>query len=283
VYGGPKVLVYPCAQGRLSSGRSRLLRFPRGFSVPTSLAVYGLWSHPWLLLYAAVVVFAAFYVRAVIGFGSGLISVAFLSLLFPIKEVVPVVLLLDLLGSFVLGTYDFREIRWPELRWLVPGSLAGLVVGSFILADSDAQRLTFFLGVFILAYVFYAIALRPERLPRVGLAWGLPLGLLGGVVGSLYGGGGPPLVAFLQMRHLDKRAFRATFQGIALTDNIARMIIYIGLALLSLPLAGGALLLTLPVLGGLWAGNHLHFRINERMFLRATLLVLTAVGIKYLI
>jgi uncharacterized membrane protein YfcA len=45
----------------------------------------------------------------VIGFGSGLIAVALLTLIFPIKEVVPVVLLLDLLGSVLLGAYDFRE------------------------------------------------------------------------------------------------------------------------------------------------------------------------------
>ena len=254
-----------------------------GHPATASLAADSLWAHPVLWAIAAFIVFLAFYVRGVIGFGSGLISVALLTLLFPIKQVVPVVLLLDLLGSVLLGAYDFREIRWPELRWLVPGSFLGLCVGAFILADSDAQGLTRFLGLFILAYVAYATLLKPEKLPRLSLPWGLPLGIFGGVIGSLYGGGGPPIVAYLQMRHLDKRAFRATFQGIALTDNVVRAFMYFFLALLTGPLALGFLLLVAPTLLGLWAGNHLHFRIDQKLFLRATLIVLAIVGIKYLV
>ncbi len=248
-----------------------------------SLSYAILIQNPLLWAIAGGIILVAFYVRAVIGFGSGLISVALLTLIFPIKEVVPVVLLLDLLGSMLLGAYDFREIRWPELRWLIPGSVIGLAIGSFILADTNAQNLTRFLGVFILAYVVYALAMKPERLPRVALPWGMPLGIFGGAVGSLYGGGGPPIVAYLQMRHLDKRAFRATFQGIALTDNILRAVMYVALALLTWQLTVGFLLLIPPVLLGLWTGNRLHLRINQRTFLMGTLAVLAVVGLKYLI
>ncbi|MDA8114043.1 MAG: sulfite exporter TauE/SafE family protein [Acidithiobacillus sp.] len=248
-----------------------------------SLSYATLIQNPLLWAIAGGIILVAFYVRAVIGFGSGLISVALMTLIFPIKEVVPVVLLLDLIGSVLLGAYDFREMRWPELRWLIPGSVIGLAIGSFILADTNAQNLTRFLGVFILAYVVYALVMKPERLPQVALPWGMPLGMFGGVVGSLYGGGGPPIVAYLQMRHLDKRAFRATFQGIALTDNILRAFMYIALALLTWQLMVGFLMLIPPVLLGLWTGNRLHMRINQRAFLMGTLAVLAVVGLKYLI
>ncbi len=248
-----------------------------------SLSYATLIQNPLLWAIAGGIILVAFYVRAVIGFGSGLISVALMTLIFPIKEVVPVVLLLDLLGSVLLGAYDFREMRWPELRWLIPGSVIGLAIGSFILADTNAQNLTRFLGVFILAYVVYALVMKPERLPQVALPWGMPLGMFGGVVGSLYGGGGPPIVAYLQMRHLDKRAFRATFQGIALTDNILRAFMYIALTLLTWQLMVGFLMLIPPVLLGLWTGNRLHMRINQRAFLMGTLAVLAVVGLKYLI
>ena len=248
-----------------------------------SLSYATLIQNPLLWAIAGGIILVAFYVRAVIGFGSGLISVALMTLIFPIKEVVPVVLLLDLIGSVLLGAYDFREMRWPELRWLIPGSVIGLAIGSFILADTNAQNLTRFLGVFILAYVVYALVMKPERLPQVALPWGMPLGIFGGVVGSLYGGGGPPIVAYLQMRHLDKRAFRATFQGIALTDNILRAFMYIALTLLTWQLMVGFLMLIPPVLLGLWTGNRLHMRINQRAFLMGTLAVLAVVGLKYLI
>jgi hypothetical protein len=247
------------------------------------LAIADLTHRPELFVFLEAVVFAAFYVRATIGFGSGLISVALLSLSFPVKEVVPVVLLLDLLGSILLGAYDFREMHWRELTWLIPGSLVGLAIGALVLAHTHAQRLTLFLGIFILAYVVYAIVAKPERMPRIARAWALPLGVFGGIVGSLYGGGGPPLVAYLQMRHLDKRAFRATFQAIALTDNIVRGGLYIGFGLLTWPLTVVFAAMAPAAALGLYLGNHLHMRINQRMFLRATLALLTAVGVKYLV
>ncbi|MHB1566714.1 MAG: sulfite exporter TauE/SafE family protein [Acidiferrobacter sp.] len=240
-------------------------------------------GQPVVLALCVGIVLVAFYVRATIGFGSGLIAVALLSLAFPVKEVVPVVLLLDLLGSLLLGAYDLHEMQWRELSWLIPGSIIGLAIGAWVLARTDTQSLTRFLGLFILAYVVYALLFKPERMPQISRKWALPLGVFGGIIGSLYGGGGPPLVAYLQMRHLDKRAFRATFQAIALADNVLRAGLYVGLGLLNLRLTGVSVMLGPIVALGLYLGNALHMRINQQTFLRATLVVLTAVGIKYLV
>lgn len=240
-------------------------------------------AQPLLLLVTLGIVFTAFYVRATIGFGSGLISVALLTLLFPIKQVVPVVLLLDLAGSAALGAYDVRQMCLAELKWLVPASMVGVCIGSWILRQTPAQHLIAFLGVFVIAYVIYAIVVPPERLPRLAPAWALPLGLLGGASGSLYGGGGPPIVVYLQMRHLDKRSFRATFQALALLDNLARGTAYIWLGLLTMPLAATALTLAPAVVVGLLFGNWMHLRISHQTLLRATLAVLLFVGVKYLL
>lgn len=240
-------------------------------------------SHPTTWLLSGLVVFSAAYVRATIGFGSGLIMVGLLTIFFPIKLVVPTVLLLDILGSILLSGYDMKEVRWTELRWLIPGNVIGLAFGAWVLYATTAQHLTLFLGVFLAAYVLYAVWVKPQRLPRIGRGWGLPLGAFGGVIGSLYGGGGPPLVAYLQMRKLDKRGFRATFQGIALVSNVTRIAFYVWFGLLSLPLAGVFALLAPAMAAGLWFGNRMHFRISEQAFLRGTLVLLAIIAAKYLI
>jgi len=182
-----------------------------------------------------------------------------------------------------LGGYDFNHIRWPELIWLLPGSLLGLAVGAWLLHTTPAQHLILFLGVFLAGYVLYALWVKPGKLPRIPRPWGLPLGVFGGVIGSLYGGGGHPLVAYLQMRKLDKRAFRATFQGIALVDNIIRIALYVYFGLLGLSLSMAAALLAPAMAVGLWFGNKLHLRISEPAFFRSILLVLATISIKYLI
>lgn len=248
-----------------------------------SLNIGNLIHNPATWLVSSLVVFLAGYVRAVIGFGSGLILVGLLTFMFPIKHTVPVVLLLDIVGSILLGGYDFKVIKWKELPWLVLGSIVGIGVGSWLLHVTPAQHLTLFLGAFLLAYVIYTVWIKPENLPLIKRQWGILLGLFGGVMGSLYGGGGPPLVAYLQMRKLQKHDFRATFQGIALINHVTRIVFYIMLSLLTMPLLGASVLLMPAMVLGLFFGNKMHFRISEKTFMNATLVLLTIIAIKYLI
>lgn len=55
------------------------------------------------LAYAAVVLFLAYLVRGIAGFGSGLIAVPLLVQVFPLQEVVPLVVFLDYVGSASQG------------------------------------------------------------------------------------------------------------------------------------------------------------------------------------
>lgn len=227
------------------------------------------------------IILLAFFVRATIGFGSGLISVSLLTILLPIKITVPVVFILDFLGSIILGAYDFKEVKWSYLSYLLPATVFGLLFGAFILKYADPQKLTIFLGIFILIYVLYAFKVKPEKLPLVKNRVGAPLGFLGGFIGSLYGGGGPPIVAFLQMKHTDKRSFRATFQIVAVTDSIFRALIYLSLGLITLRVLKTSAILIPSLFIGLLLGNRLHFKINARTFyyLVMTVLTLAAFGL----
>lgn len=232
---------------------------------------------------ALIIVLGAFMVRGMLGFGSGLISVALLIIFLPVKLAVPVVFIIDSLASLALGTYDFKQIRWREIGWLWPGTVAGLVAGAYVLKHAPAQNITVLLGIFILGYVLYAFVVRPERLPKTDRVWGAPLGVLGGLMGSLYGGGGPAIVAYLQMRHLDKRDFRATFQFVAVSDSVVRGTFYFAMGLITGSVVATAVWLVPAVAIGLWVGNRLHFRINARRFQQAVLVTLAVAGLKLVI
>ncbi|WP_242824005.1 sulfite exporter TauE/SafE family protein [Sulfobacillus thermosulfidooxidans] len=177
------------------------------------------------------IVVIAFIVRGTIGFGSGLIAVASLILLMPVKLAVPLVFLLDLTAALVLGSYDAKQVVWRDVLWVLPFASVGVFIGGFILKKASPGSVTFILGLFILVYVLYALWVKLDKLPKIRTLWAIPLGLLGGLAGSLYGGGGPPLVAYLQLRKLDKRQFRATMQLVAGMNNVLRGILYVALGL----------------------------------------------------
>ncbi len=235
------------------------------------------------IIIAVFVILIAFFVRATIGFGSGLISVSVLTMLFPIRFTVPVVFILDFAGSIILGAYDFKEVKWHALNYLLPFTIAGLLFGGILLKYANPQKLTIFLGLFILLYVIYGFLVKQEKLPFANNCAGAPLGFFGGFIGSLYGGGGPPIVAYLQMKHLNKRAFRATFQIVAITDSITRAFLYIYLGLLTFAVFKMSLFLAPFLLLGLFFGNKLHFRINQKFFYIIVMVVLSFAAIGLII
>ena len=72
------------------------------------------------LLFAASVLFFAYLVRGVAGFGSALIAVPLLALTLPLTIVVPLVVFLDYLGSASQGINNRDKIHWQEILPLLP-------------------------------------------------------------------------------------------------------------------------------------------------------------------
>jgi uncharacterized membrane protein YfcA len=60
----------------------------------------------------ALVIFVAYFVRDMSGFGSAQITVSMLAMFMPITSVVPIVLLLDYLASLSHGIKHFKHILW---------------------------------------------------------------------------------------------------------------------------------------------------------------------------
>ncbi|MCY0881090.1 MAG: sulfite exporter TauE/SafE family protein [Firmicutes bacterium] len=244
---------------------------------------FGIFANDGLFALALFIVAGAFFIRGVIGFGSGLIAVSLMIFFLPIKFVVPLIFILDTLASAALGSYDYKEIRWKEVIWLLPFASLGVLAGGYILKNVSAQKVTAILGAFILLYVLYTLLVKLDKYPPIAKKWAVPLGFLGGLAGSLYGGGGPPLVAYLQMRHLTKRHFRATMQVIAILNNLMRGVMYLFIGFLTWRIFTTSLWLLPAMVAGLWFGNRIHLAISAKKFQQATLIVLTLAGIKLLL
>ena len=65
-------------------------------------------------VYAGAVLFLAYFVRGIAGFGSGLIAVPLLAFMFPVQIVVPLVVFLDYVGSASQGIRNRDQIAWRE-------------------------------------------------------------------------------------------------------------------------------------------------------------------------
>ncbi|MFT5486859.1 MAG: putative membrane protein YfcA [Paracoccaceae bacterium] len=231
--------------------------------------------------FSAVVLFVAYVVRGIAGFGSGLISVPLLALFFPLQLVVPVIVLLDYVGSASQGLRNRKVIAWREQLPLIPFTLIGVGIGLSLLQSLNSATLAQALGVFIMVYGVYQLLPLPEL--RGSRLFAVPGGALGGLIGTVFGAGGPFYIIYLGLRGLDKNALRATFAANFLIDGGIRLVGYTAFgffdraALLYIAAA-------LPIVAiALFLGGRVHSSLSPVIFTRLISVLLLVSGVALLL
>ena len=226
---------------------------------------------------AGTVVLVAYLVRGIAGFGSGLIAIPLLALMLPLEIAVPLVVSLDYTGSALQGLSGRQHVKWPEVRRLLPYTVIGVLTALLLFSALDATLLSTLLGVFVLGFGIYQLS-PVQQLQASSLA-AKPYGFLGGLVGTLFGTGGPFYVIYFNLRGLGKDEFRATFATYFLVDGAIRIVGYVVAAVFSVFVLK-LYLLALPVaLVALWLGGRLHGKMSDKIFKTAISVVLIASGI----
>jgi uncharacterized protein len=219
-----------------------------------------------VLVASSVIVFLAFFVRGISGFGSATIAIPLLAHFVALKIAVPLLLIHDLLSTLATVTIDRRAIDKSEIRALLPPTLIGVVIGVTLLVTLPAQPLLATLGALVIMFGIRT-HVNPQGHKRISRLWAIPAGFTGGALGGAFGSGAAtPAMIYLTHRLADKSRVRGTFSGFAIFDYSFRVITF---AVTGLLLSRELLFLvaiTLPAMAlGLYLGNKLHGRIsNER-------------------
>ena len=108
--------------------------------------------------YAFAVLSAAYFVRGVAGFGSGLIAIPLLLMWFPLLVAVPLVVALDYLASASQGIRDRQAICWAEIWPILPFAVLGVAAALYLLQTVDTRLLLKALAVFIIFYAMYTLS-----------------------------------------------------------------------------------------------------------------------------
>jgi len=240
----------------------------------------------WATLVVAAIVFGAYVVRGMSGFGTSLVAMPLLVLIMPIHTAVPMMTVLGLCVGVMLGVRDRSHVRWDEFRRMLPPTFLGVFAGIGLFAWLDARFMQQLLGGFIVAYSLHTLAsqwLRP-RAVKCSTRWAYPAGFASSLVDSMFGGGGGPLVVMYMLgRGYEPVVFRATLAvlwllelvvrvaGYALGGYYNRTVLLLGLLLIPVMLAGNRL------------GEALSRSMSPQTFARLIALILLASGISLLL
>ena len=235
------------------------------------------------LIFVALVVMAAYLIRGLSGFGSGLIAVPVLAMVYPLATVVPVVMTLDFVASFILGGANRKDANWGEIKLLVPFGLIGAALGVFALLRFPPTPVLLALAAFVIYFgMRNVLGVKPEGF--ISSAWAVPAGLVGSGAGALFGTSAPPYVIYLTHRLADKTAVRATFSCLFIIDGGFRLALLAGAGLLLQQQVQGAVLWgMLPMMAGLYLGNKIHIGISSQTMLKVIGGVLVVNGVMLIV
>lgn len=213
------------------------------------------------LLLVPVVVFAAYLVFGITGFGASPITIPVLVHLLPLAFVLPLAGLLDLGSALPLGFHTRRQADSRELVTLVPFTLLGLTLGVTLLLRLPRDATLLALGLFVCAYAVNLVVRRDTR-RRLSRGWAVPAGIVGGLLGALFGMGGPPYVVYLAGRIAAPDAQRATISQMVILNVGLRVIAFALAGLLASTALWLAVAALLPVAwAGVWVGHRAHLRL----------------------
>ena len=252
---------------------------PAHSTLRTVMGVETIFGSPWEFLAVCLVLVVAEAVYVLLGFGAGLVAVGALALLLPdVRDVVVLLLLVNLPAELFVVVSSWREIAWRGVAVLMVGIAIGIPMGAWMLGFGDPSVLLFVLGgvLLVVGVVFFlSPAERTWRWPKWVVA---PVGLASGLLTGLFGTGGPPLVLYYQLAGIDKAAFRGNLMAIFLFMTLIRVPSYAGLGLITPERLWSSLMVLPAVIVGAWFGNRLHLQIEELTFRRLVAGALLALG-----
>ncbi len=219
------------------------------------------------------------------GFGAGLIAVGLLAMVLPtVQDVVVLLTLSCLLPEAVVLLRTLRFISWRGAVTMLVGVAAGVPAGTVILGWTDQVLVLTLLGAFLVVVGLGFLALPTRQGGIKWPGWAAPVaGVVGGILGGMFGTGGPPVIIYYHLAGLRKTAFRGQLMVVLGTITLTRLPSYAIAGLFTTARLWSALAVFPWVLGGALAGWRFHLEVPEHVFRRLVSVLLALMGVLLLI
>jgi hypothetical protein len=172
------------------------------------------------------IIFAAYIVFGIAGFGTALIASPVLIHFIPLVEIIPLLALLDMLAAIKGVRRDYPSANTHELTRLIPLMIVGSTGGALILLYARPEVLMLALGLFAIAYVLISLVSGRFNGPFPE-AYRTPFGLVGGVFSALFGSGGFIYAIYLTGRLKSADAIRVTQTTLIGFSTLTRVVLFV--------------------------------------------------------
>jgi uncharacterized membrane protein YfcA len=225
-------------------------------------------------------VFASF-IKGAIAFGFPLVATPLLALLVDVKTGVALSIVPNVvMDAIQLGRGGDLFATARRVGVLLVFGFVGTVVGTRSLAIMPAGVALAILGVVVLGFVALNATGFAIRIPATWETWlSPPIGLAAGFLGGVTNVPGTLLVIYFSALGMDKYEFVRSVALCFMSYKLIQLAAVSYYGLLTWPLLGASVVLTLVGLGAFWLGLRVQDALPERIFNRAVLVFLGLLGL----
>lgn len=235
-----------------------------------------------LLIAVAILTLAAF-TQGLTGFGFGLISMALLPLVLPVKDATVILAPLTVVTCATTLHAVRRHLRWRHAAALVAGATLGVPLGVFALVKLDAAVLLRTLGSLMVLFALVDLAGTGRLRIPLPAAAAFPVGLASGSLGGALNAGGPPVIAYTYAQPWTKEEIVATLQLVFGISAVLRFALLGQQGMFRAELWQIIACAIVPMFGGITAGSRQLARVRREPLRAAVSCFLLVIGLKYLL
>jgi len=230
------------------------------------------------IVFGMIIILFSGFVQGLTGFGMSMAAIPFLIRIMPLREIVPIIVVLALFTNVYFLTRFRKEIRFKNLWLLVLAGVLFLPVGTYSLKYLNPDYLKLCFGILVTGFTLLLILKKtfPIKHEKAGYA---VTGSLSGFLNGSLSLSGPPVVLFLSMQGVNKGTFRANTTLYFMILNIITIAVFLSTELLN-RVVFEKILYLLPALAiGVLAGMQVFKKLKDEAFRKIVLILLLLSGV----
>lgn len=227
------------------------------------------------------VLFVANVVQAVTGFAGTLLAMPPAMMLIGVYEAKVILNIMAFLSCLILAVKNYRNIQWKILFNIIVYMAIGMFAGIWLFERLSFSLLLPAYGVMILLIALKKMFVKKEiKMTRFMLNGIL---LAAGVIHGMFVSGGALLVVYASAVLKDKENFRATVASVWVVLNTGLMISDILQGYMTSEVMKMTGISILPLFLAIYFGNKIHEKIDQKLFMKITYILLFASGVSILV
>ncbi|GJM04746.1 MAG: membrane protein [marine bacterium B5-7] len=221
----------------------------------------------------------AWFFSTVAAGGAATLLIPVISFLIGAQMVAPIISIAALIANPSRAVIFRKNIDWQVIRFLLPGSIIGAVIGSWSLSQSNTQFIQVLLGLFLITYALQDKFSKAELNIKMKLIWFFPLGVIISFLSGLIGATGPVHNPFMLSYGLEKEYLVGTKAINSLVMQFTKLASYGAFGALSVQIASFGVALGLGAIAGVILAREQLNKMDAQRFRRYTLILMFFSGI----